>query len=61
MRPFHLPNVPVTPLPKIPARPIPSVKVSKTGEHAPKTKPIYGMARPYVACIHGMKGPYVEH
>lgn len=61
MRPFNLPNTPVIALPKMGHRAVPVPKTEKTHDHAPKTKPSYGMTQPYKACIHGVKGPYAEH
>ena len=56
-RPVNLPNIPVVPHPerrvKIPTQ----VPVHPAGR-APKTKPIYGMTKPYVAGIHGVDLAY---
>jgi hypothetical protein len=54
MRPIDLPNVPVIRMPTPPTRPMPKVQVEKCKEPAPKTKPSYGMALPYMKGVSGV-------
>lgn len=58
MRAVHLPNVPVMKNPAVPRLHAMPVHVEKSGP-APKTKPCYGMAKPYMAGIHGVPLAYV--